>query len=186
MATGVPTPIGRTRGSSYQLEYEGKKPIQEILNISPTFYEKVFNINHSDDEWMNRLYFGDNLGILASFLKDKEICGKVRLVYIDPPFATNSKFISRNLTDAYNDSLTGVEYIEFIRERLVLLRELLSDDGSIYVHLDSNMIFEIKIIMDEIFGPDKFRNFIVRQKCNRKNYTRRVHGNIADFLYKNR
>jgi len=63
-----------------------------------------------------------------------------------------------------------------------LLRELMAEDGSIYVHLDQNMIFHIKIVMDEVFGRQNFRNLITRQKCNPKNYTRRTFGNISDHI----
>jgi adenine-specific DNA-methyltransferase len=78
--------------------------------------------------------------------------------------------------------LVGAHYIEFLRARLILLRELLAEDGSIYVHLDENMAFHIKVIMDEIFGRKNFRNWITRKKCNPKNYTRKTFGNIADFI----
>lgn len=74
----------------------------------------------------------------------------MRLVYIDPPFATASDFVSRNQIHAYSDSICGSEFVEFLRERLVLLRELLASDGSIYLHLDGKMAFQMKIIMDEI------------------------------------
>lgn len=143
-------------------------------------------VGWSGNEWRrkekNRLYYGDNLPILASLLYASSIRGKVRLIYIDPPFATKSVFQSRAQADAYCDLLAGAHYVEFIRERLILLRELLAEDGSIYVHLDENMAFHIKIIMDEIFGPGNFRNWITRKKCNPKNYTRKTYGNISDFI----
>jgi adenine-specific DNA-methyltransferase len=69
-----------------------------------------------------------------------------------------------------------------LRERLILLRELLAEDGSIYVHLDSKMAFATKVIMDEVFGASNFRNWITRVKSNRKNYTRKQYGNIADYI----
>jgi len=106
----------------------------------------------------------------------------VRLIYIDPPFATKGIFQSRSQADAYSDLLSGAHYVEFLRQRLILLRELLADDGSIYVHLDENMAFHIKVMMDEIFGRHNFRSWITRKKCNPKNYTRNVYGNISDFI----
>jgi adenine-specific DNA-methyltransferase len=106
----------------------------------------------------------------------------VRLVYIDPPYATKSIFQSRQQTDAYSDLLEGAHYIEFLRARLILLRELLADDGSIYVHLDDNMAFHAKAIMDEVFGRSNFRNWITRKKCNPKNYTRKTFGNVSDYI----
>ena len=110
------------------------------------------------------------------------MAGKVRLVYIDPPYATKSVFQSRGQKDAYCDLLFGAEYIEFIRKRMIILRELLAPDGSIYVHLDENMAFHVKIVMDEIFGQRNFRNWITRKKCNPKNYTQKTYGNVSDFI----
>jgi adenine-specific DNA-methyltransferase len=91
-------------------------------------------------------------------------------------------FESREQKFAYHDLLSGAAFVEFLRERLALLRELLSDRGSIYVHLDENMAFPMKIVMDEVFGMENFRNFITRKKCNTKNYTRRTYGNISDYI----
>lgn len=163
------------------LWYEGKRSENEILSIRPASLETLWQ----DERYArmgNGLYYGDNLPILASLLHDPSIYGKVKLIYIDPPFATKSVFQSRSQEDAYHDLLSGAHYIEFLRERLVLLRELLAKDGSIYVHLDENMAFQIKVIMDEVFGPGNFRNWITRKKCNPKNYTRKTYGNIADFI----
>ena len=108
--------------------------------------------------------------------------GKVKLIYIDPPYATNSVFQSRTQNDAYQDLLTGASYVEFLRKRLVLLRELLAEDGSIYVHLDDKMAHYIKVVMDEVFGVQNFRNWITRRKCSHKNYTRKTYGNISDYI----
>ena len=79
--------------------------------------------------------------------------GKVRLVYIDPPFATQTTFHSRKLDHAYEDTLAGADFVESLRWRLILLRELLAGDGSMYLHLDEKMVFHMKVIMDEVFGP---------------------------------
>jgi adenine-specific DNA-methyltransferase len=134
------------------------------------------------DRWHNRLYFGDNLPVLRRLLDDPLVRGKVTLVYIDPPFATGSVFASRDGRRAYNDLALGSHYLEFIRQRLVVLRELLHPRGSIYVHLDDKMAFPVKILMDEIFGPKNFRNWITRRKSGRKNVTRRQYGNCSDYL----
>ena len=104
------------------------------------------------------------------------------MLFRSPPFATNSSFANKDFDHAYDDFRTGAEFIEFIRERLIFLNELLSEDGSIYVHLDNKMAFEIKVIMDELFGPSNFRNWITRKKCNRKNYTKNQFGNISDYI----
>lgn len=165
------------------LTYEGKRPESEILATPPADLRLLWSGTQKPDSFpANRLYFGDNLHVLASLLEDPSVRGHVRLVYIDPPFATKSVFQSRGQTDAYSDLLAGPYYVEFIRERLLLLRELLADDGSIYVHVDDNMAFHTKVIMDEVFGSKNFRNWITRKKCNPKNYTRKAYGNIADFI----
>ena len=170
--------------AAMQLNYEGKRPERDILQTRIVHIKTLWQGDRGKDDMQasNRLYYGDNLPILASLLQEPAIRGKVQLIYIDPPFATNSVFQSRSQGDAYHDLLVGSHYIEFLRERLILLRELLADDGSIYVHLDENMAFHIKVIMDEIFGRKNFRNWITRKKCNPKNYTRKTFGNIADYI----
>ncbi|MBI3650169.1 MAG: site-specific DNA-methyltransferase [Acidobacteria bacterium] len=164
--------------SEISLSYLGKRDEKTILATAPTNLKLLWQ-GASD---ANRLYYGDNLPILASLLNDTAIQGKVRLIYIDPPYATKSVFQSRSQEDAYCDLRSGSHYLEFMRERLIFLRELLAADGSIYVHLDENMAFHIKVIMDEIFGKTNFRNWITRKKCNPKNYTRKTYGNIADYI----
>lgn len=161
-----------------QLNYSGKKSEHDILDhLSPQY------ISPYQRGSKKRLYWGDNLNVLSTLIRDKEIAGNVELIYIDPPFATGGVFQSRRTQEnAYTDLLIGAEYIEFLRHRLVFLRELLSETGSIYVHLDANMVFAIKLIMDEIFGENKFRSLISRKKCNPKNYTRKTYGNITDFI----
>jgi adenine-specific DNA-methyltransferase len=188
MATGKPAasrtkldsksnPHGEAR--SYSLMYQGKRSEREILDgpkASPKLVDTV------GKESNNRLYFGDNASLLRHLASDEEVKGKVRLIYIDPPYATGSEFETRALEYAYKDVSIGAEYLEFLRERLILLRELLAEDGSIYVHLDSKMALATKVIMDEVFGASNFRNWITRVKSNRKNYTRKQYGNIADYI----
>jgi len=193
MATGIPRtkwqsapPSVRGNGddagnTDIHLTYEGKKSAREILLTPPAECRQLWPENNGGGA-PNRLYYCDNLPILAALTRDPEVCGKVRLVYIDPPYATKSVFQSRNQTDAYVDLLEGAHYLEFLRERLILLRELLADDGSIYVQLDDNMAFLAKAVMDEVFGRSNFRNWITRKKCNPKNYTRKAYGNVADFI----
>lgn len=161
------------------LSYPGKLAESDILATNQAECDLLWK---SDRHSENRLYYGDSLPILASLIEQASIRGQVRLVYIDPPFATKSVFQSRSQADAYSDLLVGARYIEFIRQRLILMRELLAADGSIYIHLDENMAFHIKIIMDEVFGQGNFKNWITRKKCNPKNYTRKTYGNISDFI----
>lgn len=160
------------------LRCQGKLSVSDVLATPPAEIVEVWR-GAAD---RNRLYFGDNLPILARLLRDPDVHGQVKLVYIDPPFSTDKVYKSRKQTEAYSDTLVGAHYIEFLRRRLILLRELMAEDGSIYVHLDQNMVFHIKIIMDEVFGSQNFRNLITRQKCNPKNYTRRTYGNISDHI----
>ncbi|WP_423223767.1 site-specific DNA-methyltransferase [Candidatus Amarolinea aalborgensis] len=170
-------------GGNVMLAYPGKLPTHDILLTPPSELIPLWPETGSQAATShNRLYFGDNLPILASLLRDPTVRGHVRLVYIDPPYATSGVFQSRNQVDAYADLLTGASYLEFVRQRLILLRELLADNGSIYVHLDDNMAFYVKVLMDEVFGVSNFRNWITRKKCNPKNYTRKTFGNVADFL----
>jgi adenine-specific DNA-methyltransferase len=170
------------RSLDYYLSYAGKKTSDEILVGPKSEPAPVFSVTRATKSWRNRLYYGDNLRVLRALLEDEQICQKVKLIYIDPPFATGSVFESRNGKRAYEDVAFGASYIEFIRERLILLRELLHMEGSIYLHLDGKMACPIKIIMDEVFGPSNFRNFITRKKSNRKNYTRKQYGNISDYI----
>ncbi|MDR2466417.1 MAG: site-specific DNA-methyltransferase [Prevotellaceae bacterium] len=130
----------------------------------------------------NRLYYGDNLTVMNDLLKDGSVRGRIRLIYIDPPYATNSVFQTRKRQDAYTDLLTGEEYVDFMRKRLLLMKELLSIDGSVYVHLDNKMVFHIKVLMDEIFGAGNFRGMITRKKCKSKNFTKNSFGNISDYI----
>lgn len=194
MATCIPKTKSNGNGSSafanghiqnspdLILAYPGKRSEQEILAIQSSELIAVWNGEQFENGVpQNRLYYGDNLGMLSALINDRSIQGQVRLVYIDPPFSTNSAFQSRAQVDAYDDLLIGAPYVEFLRERLILLREILAENGSIYIHLDENMAFPIKIIMDEIFGRKNFRNWITRKKSNPKNYTRKTYGNISDF-----
>lgn len=175
------------RRVAVMLSYEGKRPEAAILATTPAEPHLIIiqpERNGAAPATLprNRLWYGDNLPILAALARDATVRGHVRLIYIDPPFATKSVFQSRARADAYTDLLAGAPYLEFLRERLILLRELLADDGSIYVHLDENMAFHGKVLMDEIFGASNFRNWITRKKCNPKNYTRKTYGNIADYI----
>ncbi len=184
MATGVPKKRAESGGSaSVSLNFHNKRAVEEVLSTPPSTVSPVGlgNLN-ANPEASNRLYFGENLSMLAGLAQDSSVAQKVRLVYIDPPFATQTIFHSRKLEHAYEDTLAGTGYIEFLRQRLILLRSLLAEDGSIYVHLDDKMVFHIKIVMDEIFGAENFRNCITRKKCNSKNYTRNQYGNIADYI----
>lgn len=170
------------------LSYENKKTEKEILeNTKTATFASPLDTNH------NLLIHGDNLPCLKSLLENYSLKSKIDLIYIDPPFATGGIFsvgtdrtstMSKSQKDevAYFDKLTGSDFLEFLRERLVFARELLSERGSIYLHIDYKIGHYVKIIMDEIFGQENFRNDISRVKCNPKNFERRAYGNEKDLI----
>ena len=139
-------------------------------------------VNQYDGTEIKRLYHADNLDVLNYLIKDSKVCGKVDLIYIDPPYNTGGAFETRDFIHAYDDKYSTDEYIRFMQVRLKLLHTLLSAEGSIYVHLDSNMVFHVKILMDDIFGVKNFRGMITRKKCKSKNFTRKTYGNISDYI----
>lgn len=109
---------------------------------------------------------------------------KVKLIYLDPPYATGRGFASRGHEHAYaySDAMTDATYMEFMRRRLILMRELLDDDGSIYVHIGHQMLGETKLLLDEVFGRQNFVNLITRRKCSSKNFTRNQYANLHDYI----
>ena len=154
----------------YELTYYGKESEQAI--ISQTFAVPLQENRRfgevSENDWLNKIIFGDNLQVLKTLiemkhrgeLKNADGTDGVRLVYIDPPFATKQDFSNKD-SKAYSDKLAGAEFLEWLRKRLILLREVLADDGSIYVHLDWHKAHYIKILMDEILGEGNFKNEII-------------------------
>ena len=178
MSTGVTSRKMIKKAKPIEIVYEGKQSINTVLNSDFKTYNYSIPVNGGG---YNYLYFDDNINVLR-YLINNGYRNKIDLVYIDPPFATKSDFLNRNQEHAYSDSLSGAEYVEFLRERIILLYELLSDRGSIYVHLDNNMAFTMKIIMDEIFGEKYCQAFITRKKCSTKNYTKNTYGNISDYI----
>lgn len=171
-----------------ELVYDGKKTKDEILNsINPYSFSQKWNGKN------NLLIQGDNFFALKLLAKEYQLKGKIDFIYIDPPFATNGIFTvgdtrtstmsaSKNDRLAYRDTLLGEEYLEFLRERLILAYELLSKKGSLYVHIDYKIGHYVKIILDEIFGAKNFKNDITRIKCNPKNFSRKAFGNIKDLI----
>ncbi len=160
-----------TINKEYELSYAGKMRAEDVLSCKDGVYsmplqvEKTFGTKNND--WSNIICFGDNLQLLKTInenidpiIKDK-VKGKVKLIYIDPPFATESDFKNSKGVKAYSDKVKGTEFIEFLRKRLILAKEILAEDGSIYVHLDEKMSHYIKVVMDEVFGSNCFQREIV-------------------------
>ena len=141
----------------------------------------------------NLLIKGNNIEGLSYLLENRDLKGKIDLVYIDPPFSTGGNFTitdgrastisnSRNGDIAYSDKLIGKDFVEFLRERLILIKKLLSEQGSIYLHIDYKIGHYVKVMMDEVFGIKNFRNDITRVKCNPKNFNRLGYGNVKDLI----
>jgi len=155
-------------------------------------------------EWMNRLIYGDNLLVMQALLAGDpqtgmpSLRGKVDLVYIDPPFDSKADYrtkITLPGTDlkqkptvveqfAYADTWEHgtVSYLKMIYPRLVLLKELLSDHGSIYVHIDWHVGAYVKLMLDDIFGKENFRNEIIWQRADPHNDAKTRYGNIHDTI----
>lgn len=151
------------------LSWKGKRPFS-----STQFYPAQLKENHGVEVngWLNKIFWGDNLQVMSHLLK--EYRGQVDLIYIDPPFdskadykkkiQTKGKNINNDSTafeeKQYSDLWSNDSYLQFIFERLILLRELLSDTGSIYIHCDYHKVHYIKCVLDEIFGSENFKNDI--------------------------
>ena len=145
----------------YELKYAWKEREEDILAstyASPLQKVKTFDedkiidhkkyVRNSDTKkdftwrWRNKLIFWDNLQVMKELLTDEQLQKQIKdnwgikLIYIDPPFATKSDFAQWKWEKAYSDKIAWAEFIEFLRKRLVLMKELLAEDWSIYVHLD--------------------------------------------------
>jgi DNA modification methylase len=140
--------------------------------------------------WRNKLIWGDNLLVMGSLLE--KFAGKIDLIYIDPPFDTGADFSFRTMVGGDDDPVPGKEpsiieekayrdtwgdgytsYLQMIRDRLVLLRDLLAETGSIFVHLDAHTGPYVKCLMDEIFGQDNFQNEIAWYYYNKLHDSRK-------------
>ena len=146
-----------------ELRWTGKRPYR-----STQYYPAQLKESYgkpSEDGWMNKIFWGDNLQVMSHMLKNYR--GKIDLIYIDPPFDSKADYkkkikikgIGKAESDSssfeekqYGDIWSNDEYLQFMYERLILLRELLSDKGSIYLHCDWHRAHHIKLLMDEIFG----------------------------------
>ena len=154
-----------------ELRWTGKRPYR-----STQYYPAQLRESYGEEKngWMNKIFWGDNLQIMSHLLKDYR--GKIDLIYIDPPFDSKAdykkKIEVRGLGKAesdsssfeekqYGDIWTNDEYLQFMYERLTIMRELLSEKGCIYLHCDWHKSHHLRMLMDEVFGPDKFVNEVV-------------------------
>ena len=177
------------------LNWKGKRPFRSTqyypAQLKETYGEEV-------DGWRNKIYWGDNLQVMSHLLKTYR--GQINLIYIDPPFDSKADYKKRielkgkkieNDRTAfeekqYTDIWTNDEYLQFMYERLIMMRELLADDGSIYVHCDWHKSHYLRCILDEIFGESKFNNEIIwwykDPSGGTKRSFRRKHDNLLFYV----
>src|SRR3989338_9186983 len=193
------------------LEYAGKRPENIILasaaltgGNAPLQVERCFEegkysngksqltifeeSRNEDKNWRNLIIQGDNLQFLKTcylnkdpLIKDK-VKGKVKLVYIDPPFGTGDEYGINDDEMSYSAKLNGAEFLEGMRERLIYLREILSNDGSIYVRIDYHFGHALKVILDEVFAGN-FLNEIVINRFKRQLTGLKKYNVSTDSLY---
>ena len=144
-------------------------------------YAKAVQFYRHDVDWANRMILGDSLQVMASLARREDLAGKVQMVYIDPPYGIrfrsnfqprlghrDVKDRERDLTrepemvKAYRDTWTlGIHsYLAYLRDRLAIARELLSDTGSIFVQIGDENLHRVRCLMDEVFGAENFRCII--------------------------
>lgn len=173
------------------LNWKGKRPF-----TSTRYYPAQLKEQHGEavNSWLNKIFWGDNLQVMSHLLR--EFRGKVDLIYIDPPFdskADYKKKVSLRAGTAENDQTafeekqytdiwSNDEYLQFMYERLTLLKELLSQNGNMCIHVDWHVGHYIKIILDEIFGSNAFSNDIVWQKIRTKKAQSNNFGNVHDYI----
>jgi DNA modification methylase len=181
------------------LQWAGKKPLDRI-EYYPAQEKEVYGDKNSKE--FNKLFWGDNLQVLAHLLK--EYRGKIDLIYIDPPFDSKAEYVKKvkirgekvegeqhSLLEEkqYTDIWEKDEYLQFMYERLLLMRELLSDTGSIYLHCDWHKGAFLRLIMDEVFGEENFVNEIIwsyHWGLHTKEHWNRKHDTILMYSKTNR
>lgn len=180
------------------LHWKGKRPF-ESTSYYPAQLKEIYG-QPDESGWINKIFWGDNLQVMSHLLK--EFRGKIKLIYIDPPFDSKAdykqtiKLRRKEIVNDYNsfeekqytDIWTNDEYLQFMYERLIIMRELLSDDGSIYLHCDPHKNHYLRMIMDEVFGPENFRNELIwcyQERELTKTHYNSKHDNIY-FYVKNK
>ena len=183
-----------------ELHWTGKRPfkstiyypaqLKESYGESVQFTDKKGNTSN----WFNKIFWGDNLQVMSHLLK--EFRGQVDLIYIDPPFDSKADYKKKiqlkgqtvsNDTSTfeekqYGDIWTNDEYLQFMYERLLLLKELLSPTGTIYLHCDWHKSHYLRMMLDEVFGVDNFRNEISWQKITSAKAQSSFFANIKDTI----
>ena len=176
-------------------------PFQAVETVNETAQQRQLTLDMyaagRETEWRNSLIWGDKKYVLPSLLP--EFAGKVNLIYIDPPFATGADFSFMTTVPESEESFTknpsiieqkayrdtwghGLDsYLQWFYETIILLRDLVTADGSIYVHLDWHVGYSAKALMDEVFGADSFRSEIIWKRTAAHNDSHGI-GNITDMI----
>lgn len=175
-----------------ELRWTGKRPYESTQYYPAQLRERY---GEETNGWINKIFWGDNLQVMSHLLKDYR--GKIDLIYIDPPFDSKADYKKKievkgmgNVeTDAtsfeekqYGDIWTNDEYLQFMYERLILMRELLSETGSIFLHCDRHKSHLLRCLLDEVFGPNNFVNEIVWRKSNSHNDGKKF-GSITESIF---
>lgn len=174
------------------LNWRGKRPF-----TSTQYYPAQLKEVHGEEVegWRNKIFWGDNLQVMSHLLK--EFRGKVDLIYIDPPFDSKADYkrtisIKGNQGSSdlgsfeekqYTDLWTNDEYLQFMFERLVLLRELLSEKGSLFIHCDWHKSHYLRLLLDEVFGAQNFVNEIIWKRKSATSYTGNSLGIANDTIF---
>jgi len=181
----------------YELVYGGKMRREDILANEdgvfpvPLQIEKIFNGKREqwNDGWKNIIAFGDNLQFLKtiyenkdSLIKDK-IKGKIKLIYIDPPFGTGDEYEGNRGQKGYTAKSKGAEFVEFIRRRIIVAKEILDDDGIIMIRQGYNFGHYIKVVLDEVFGKSNFINEILVNRGKQRLGGTKKYSTATDTVY---
>ncbi|MCK4735241.1 MAG: site-specific DNA-methyltransferase, partial [Methanophagales archaeon] len=169
-------------------------PQRDQLTIAQ--FDKLAEVK-IDKTKMNRLIWGDNMLAMQALLASGYE-GKINLIYIDPPFWTGEDYYANFVVEgkeitkepsvierlAYKDIWAGGidSYLDMLYPRLQLMKRLLAENGSIYVHLDWHVVHYVKVMLDEIFGTENFVNEIVRQKTMSRKAQTKGFGNLHDTV----
>jgi adenine-specific DNA-methyltransferase len=132
----------------------------------------------------NLVIFGDNADAMLQLIDNDGFPAAVDLVYVDPPFNTGRVFDCVDGQRGYSDIWPSeAAFLLFLRTRLRLLKRLMSERGSFYLHIDCNVGYRARVVIDRTIGREHFRNEITRVKCNPKNSSRKAYGNATDVIY---
>ena len=180
---------------------ERQKVQRELFADPQQDYSKAVDFYQHDVDWANRLILGDSLTVMSSLAHREDLAGKVQMIYIDPPygikFASNFQptVFQRDVKDreqdltreqeqirAYRDTWTlGVHsYLAYLRDRLIVAKDLLTDSGSIFVQISDENIHRVRCVMDEVFGNENFVSVVTFNTTTAR--TAKYLNQIFDYL----